>query len=269
MVKKVVISIPVHEESLVVADHLRNIRKFVPNSVVVLHASADGPDNFKNDMDSLANGEFNNFVYINDTSYHTYAANEAGNVYGLSTVHSSNFRYINSIVNDFDVFALETSNDMFVRKGVESLWEQYRCACGIKKDSVEAWRNRDIGARNLIDSLNKFAPVKFIEKHAQEGTFYPKEVFKQVSDIVLDGLGGFVAAEELVLHTLAFSVDPTLYEDVYVGSYVFHDATHYATSVSDINRVRDGGTGHYAVKRVPRRMGDACRDYIAELTKND
>ena len=268
MGKKVVISIPVHEQPLVVADHLRNIKKFVPNSAVILHASADGPPNFKEDILSLSNNEFKNFAYVNDTYYHTYAANEAGNVYGLSTVHSSNFRYINNII-DFDIFALETSNDMFVRKGVESLFEQYRCACGIKKDDVEAWRSRDIGAKNLIDSLNRFAPVKFIEKHAQEGTFYPKDVFKKVSDIVLDGLGGFVPAEELVLHTLAFSVDPSLYENVYVGSYVFHNAAHGATANEDILKVKSGVTGHYAVKRVPRRMNDACRIFVNEVNKND
>lgn len=268
MGKKVVISIPIHEESLVVADHLRNIRKFVPNSSVILHVSADGPNGFKEDILKLSNGEFKDFAYVNGESYHTYAANEAGNVYGLSTVHSSNFRYISNLI-DFDVLALETSNDMFVRRGVENLFNQYRCACGIKKDDVESWRNKDIGAKNLIDSLNRFAPVKFIEKHAQEGTFYPKEVFKQVADIVLDGLGGFVAAEELILHTLAFSVDPTLYDDVYVGSYVYHDASHSATSVKDILRVRAGETGHYAVKRVPRRISDDCRVYVNEVTKND
>lgn len=268
MGKKVVISIPVHEESLVVADHLRNIRKFVPNSSVILHVSADGPNGFKEDILKLSNGEFKDFAYVNDTYYHTYAANEAGNVTGLSTVHASNFRYIYSVISDFDVFALETSNDMFVRKGVENLWNNNDCGCGVRKNPLTSYRN--IGEKELIDRLSKLINLKTIEIHAQEGTFYPKEVFKEISKTILNKLGGFIAHEELVIHTLAFNLFPELYNSNCDEGYIFHNSNHYATINEDIVKIKNGILNNkYAVKRVPRRINDPCRVYVNEVTKND
>jgi hypothetical protein len=268
MNKKVVISIPVHEQPLVVANHLENIRKFVPNSSVILHASGDRPE-FQQEIRNICN-QFSGFAYVNSTSYRTFAANEAGNVTGLSTVHASNFRFINNIITDFDVFALETSNDMFVRRGVENSFNNFECGCGVIKDSPDNWRNRNERITKIITGMEKFVELKFIEKHAQEGTFYPKKVFKQVSDIILDGMGGFLDSEELIIHTLAYNISPELYENTVGGSYVFHDYRDASTKHEDIHAVRSGSMPNkYAVKRVPRNINDACRNFINNLVKND
>lgn len=268
--KRVVISIPVHEQPAVVEDHLRNIKKFVPNCIVVLHASADSGPDFYNKLKNISTGEFSDFMYVNDTSYHTHSPHDAGCVTGLSTVHASNFKYINSVNQNFDVFAIETSNDMFVRRGVENLFESYPAACGIKRESVESWKAMHVNIASMLNLMGKFVDLKYIEKHATEGTFYPKEVFKRVSDIVIDGMGGFWAGEELILHTLAFNAFPELYDTHYNGSYVFHNPDHSATLFEDIDRVRQGDLLHkYVVKRVPRNVNDACRKYVNKVTQND
>ena len=271
MNKSVVISIPVHEDYDVIIDHLNNIKKFVPNSSVILHVSGDSHISLFNMLNRSSENEFKGFLYINQKQYLTYSRFDAGEVRGLSTVHASNFRYINSLVK-FDVFALETSNDMFVRKGVESLWNNYECATTLTTTSVEDWlANTDQIGKDLIANMNKFVEIKVTKKFPQEGSFYPREIFKQVSDIILDGLDNkLLSAEELVLHTLAYNIKPELHESCVNDSYVFHDHRYGATANSDILSVRNGEKlNKYAVKRVPRVMQDPCRQFIRELTKND
>lgn len=263
--KKIAISIPIHEQPIVVADHLRNIRKFVPNSIVVLHASADGPNNFFNEIKELSISEFKDFAFVNDKQYHTFSPHDAGFVTGLSTVHASNFRYINSIVSDFDVFALETSNDMFVRNGAEILWNTFECGCGAIKDSVDDWQNN-----SHVQTMQKIIKLTTIEKHAQEGSFYPKDVFKEASNIILDKMGGFLDSEELIIHTLCYNLKPELYNNTVGESYVFHNYKDIATKINDILDVRNGVyTNKYVVKRVPRKIDDTTRIYINRLTKDD
>ena len=270
MSKKVVISIPVHENYDVIIDHLNNIKKFVPNCSVVLHVSGDSHISLFHLLKKASENEFKNFLYINDNQFLTYSKFDAGNVRGLSTVHSSNFRYINNIVN-FDTFAMETSNDMFVRFGIENIFNKYECAVTINTSSVNDWRATDKVAADLIDEMCKFVEIKAMKKFPQEGSFYPRDVFKQVSDIVLDGLTNkLLSAEEMVLHTLAYNINPELHESCLNDNYVFHDANDSATKQSDILAVRNGELKNkYAVKRVPRTMDNQCRQFIKELTKND
>ncbi len=205
------------------------------------------------------------FLYLNRTRFHTYAPNEAGCATGLSTVHASNFRFISARV-PFDVFALETSNDMFVRKGIEEKFDKFACGCNSgNTQPVEWWSNN-----SWIPVMSKFVALKTIEKQPQEGAFYPSEVFKEVADIVLDKIGGLLASEELILHTLALNLHPELYKSNSGRHYVFHNPTHAATTEVDILRVRRGESdGHYAVKRVPRSMSHPCRIFVNKLTEND
>jgi len=269
MDKKVVISIPVHEEYDVIIEHLYNIKKFVPNSSVVIHVSGDSHISLFNMLNRSAENEFKNFLYVNDKQYLTYSKNDAGNVRGLSTVHSSNFRYINNLI-DFDVFALETSNDMFVRFGVETLWNNYECGVTLTTSSVEDWRATDKVANDLITDMCRFVDIKAMKKFPQEGSFYPRDVFKQVSDIVLDGLKELWSAEEMIIPTLAHNIKPEMHESCLNDSYVFHDCNDGETKESDVLAVRNGNKlNKYAVKRVPRQFNNHCRRFIRELTKND
>lgn len=266
--KKVVISIPVHEQPLVVKNHLSNIQKFVPNSAVVLHASGDHP-NFRNEIVNLCN-KFDGFAYVNSISYPTHSPNDAGFVKGLSTVHASNFRFISSIL-EFDTFVFETSNDMFVRKGVENLINSYDCGVPAQKADVNETYANVIMFRSIIDTLKKVCSLKTIEKAAQEGSWYPYHVFKEVSNLILNNFQNeMLSAEEVVLHTLSFNLFPELYDSNAGDSYVFHRWQDYATKNVDILDVRNGlYPNKYVVKRVPRRIDDPCRQFVNKLTMND
>lgn len=265
--KKVVISIPVHEQPLVVADHLRNIRKFVPNSGVVLHASADSGLNFIEAIKVLTDNEFKDFAFLNPKNFHTHSNFDAGFVTGLSSVHSSNFKYIDSILN-FDVMCLETSNDMFVRTGVERLFNDYECGGSIQRQDRTAWDDWKRKVPN-IGVVERYCKIITTEKLPQEGSFYPREVFREVADIV-EKTGTFLAMEEVVIPTLAYNLYPELYDKNINDNYVFHRWQDGATQIQDIHDVRDGKyPNKYVVKRVPRRIDDACRRYVNELTKND
>ena len=95
--KKVAISIPVHQSPDCVEEQVRNIIKYVPNCVIVLHASKDDP-NFINKLKPFIN-KYSSVLYINPYQFPTYARAEAANVSKLSSVHASNIQYINSVIS--------------------------------------------------------------------------------------------------------------------------------------------------------------------------
>ena len=65
--KKVGISIPVHQSSDCVEEQVQNTIKFVPNCVIVLHASKDNA-NFINQLKPLVN-KYSGVLYINPEQY--------------------------------------------------------------------------------------------------------------------------------------------------------------------------------------------------------
>lgn len=258
--KKVVISIPVHESSQVVQNQLENIRQFVPNSSVVLHASADSPDQFHQEIRAIIR-KMDGFAYLNPMSFHTHSEHDAGMVRGLSTVHASNFKHIDSIIK-LDIFALNTSNDMFVRGGINTVFEKFDCGFHVSCSTPQDYPYQDV-----IQHIQKYVQVKTCEKGSQEGTFYPTDVFREVSKIILD-MGGLIKAEEMYLPCLAFNIAPELYLSNSGEHYVYHNPQHYSITKEDIHRVQYGELGpRYAVKRVRRDPNDPIRQYINQITR--
>ncbi len=271
MSKKVIISIAVHEQPAVIQDQLRNIKKFVPNSQVVLHSSFDSGQNFKNQLLNLSNNEFKDFMFVNAISIPTHSPDDAGQVKNLTTVHAENFKHILSITNDFDLFAVNTSNDMFVRKGVNDLFENYQCCTTSNIQDIDSFYNNcHPNSKIPIDILRKHIDLKIATSCATEGSYYPKEAFAAGTDIILNKIGGYLKCEEVMIHTLILNLFPELLNSNVGGSYVFHNAQHYETKDEDILDVRNGKYPEkYAVKRVPRTINNHCRNFINELTKND
>lgn len=271
MSKKVIVSIACHEQPLVIQDQLQNIRKFVPNSQVVLHSSLDSGSNFKNQLLNLSNNEFKDFMFVNNVSIPTHAPDEAGNVKNLTTVHAENFKYISSLINDFDIFTVNTSNDMFVRKGINKLFEEFKCCITSHNEPVDIFYNNcHTNSKVPIDLLKKHIDVKFAISCATEGTYYPKECWATATDIILNKIGGYLKCEEVIVHTLILNLFPELLKSNVGTTYVFHNGQHYETKDEDILDVRNGKYPEkYAVKRVPRTMNNHCRNFINELTKND
>jgi len=208
--KKIVISMPVHQSPLCIEDQIKNIRKFVPNSLVVLHVSGSSPGLHEQIM--LFAPRYKDFLFLNPTRFNTYDPNEAAQVTGLSTVHASNIRYMAS-VTQFDVVAFETSNDMFVRKGIEHTFAAFDCGCGVQKTPPEEFRQRYPGT---IEYLSKVIDFKYAEKAAQEGMWLPKEVALFVADKIFELMTAHgihqMAAEEATLANFAFNGFPGLYD---------------------------------------------------------
>lgn len=253
------ISLPCHEAPLVVENQLQNIQKFVPSSSVILHLSADSSPRFHQEVEAIVK-KLDGFARINPTKFHTYAANEAGNVTGLTTVHASNFEAVRDM--DFDLFAIDTSNDMFVRHGIQEVFEKYSCGFHVSMSKPE-----DYPFKQVIVDISKYVAVQTMEKGSQEGSFYPKHVFQEVSGII-QKMGGLIKAEEMYLPSLAFNLFPELYQQNSGCHYVYHNPAHYAVTKNDIHKTQYGEYGmRYAVKRVPRTIDDPTRVYINQITK--
>lgn len=271
MPKKNIMSIACHEQPLVIRNQLLNIKKFVPNCQVVLHASADSGQQFKETLIHLSNTEFKDFMFVNSYSYHTHSPHDAGFVTGLTTVHASNFRYINSIISDFEIFAISTSNDMFVRKGMENLFENYKCCTTSYREDIDTYSaNCHPNFKAFVYLMQQHIDVKFATQCATEGTYYPKDCFKAFSDIMLDKIGGIIKCEELLVHSIILNLFPELLGSNVGGTFVFHNPQHNETLTQDVLDVRAGKYQHkYSVKRVPRIINNSCRNFINELTKDD
>lgn len=265
--KNIVFSIPVHEQFDVVCNQLDNIRKFVDNSKVVVHVSADSAKYLFLRLEEVSRGRYKDFLYVNPNRLRTYSPVDAGNVTGLTTVHASNFRFISQEV-EFNTLAIDTSNDFFVRKGINGLFDEFDCGFNIVRYAIET-ANLEGRHREFVDRISKYITVKTLERGPQEGSFYPKHVFAKISNIVLDQMGGMVKDEEGHLPMIAFNCFPELYDSC-ARNYVHHDASQRFISEEDILNTRSGKYEYkYSVKRVPRDMNHPLRIYVNELTKND
>jgi len=265
--KRVAISIPVHECALCIENQILNIRKFVPNSFVVIHVSGDSPQLWDEIM--RFQPKYNGFLHLNPTRFRTFKHDEAAQVYGLSTVHASNIKFANSI-GPFDVMAFETSNDMFVRKGIENDFNQYLCGCS----SSQRIPPDIFPYKELLSDLRRVITVKFCEKAPQEGFWCPRDAALFFADKIFELMSllnrATIPAEEGFLPNLILNQFPELYNSM-IPQFVYHDPNEGASvKMEMIYKVRNGELPYiYAVKRIPRRIDDATRIFVNELTKND
>lgn len=266
--KKVLFSIPCHQFPESIEHLVSNIQKFVPNCYVVLHLAGDSGPIFYRRVISFA-GKYKGFLFINPTRYYTYSPHDAGQVKDLSTVHRSNFEYFCSLNIPFDIISLDTSNDLFVRRGVENSFNNYDCGLDLSGNSVDNCG----GFQESVDLIKKVMPnIKYFQKNPQEGSFYPRDVFafiarkvKEIEEIIGKGLSG----EEIYLPTIAVNEFPELYKNN-CEQYVFHNMYHSEVAREDIHKVRNGEMPFkYVVKRVPRDPNNGCRLYLKNLLKND
>lgn len=168
---KFVVSILAHEKPEIVQEQIQNTLHFLPGSVIILHlhVSFDWGGN----LVDFAN---NDTVFVNPNPLPTLWGN-------LHHAHNSNFHYARSLF-DFDYFLLHSSSDLFVRLGAADyiptvdagvsqvaplpIWSAPLFAEG---DPVFQRIARDAGADELWCSQ-------------VEGTFYRREVFQEMVDII-------------------------------------------------------------------------------------
>lgn len=192
------ISIPVHEAQDVIVDQVYNFSRFIPDCCIVLHVSkfaSFSKDNLKKVLDEK---KINN-VLINPLSVETSWGS-------IIQAHIANVKYINSISkNQGDKIIFHASNDMIVKKGLDSLLSnssnlfhtRYYDRHGywwpanmvLDQDEIFLKALRSVGSGRVVasqiegsmyqlDVLNEI--VSLIEKYEitkKSKAFYPREEF--------------------------------------------------------------------------------------------
>lgn len=273
----IVFSIPVHENPLIVKNHIDNLIKFVPNCVIVLHISLDTKNIFNNQA-IFENANLHNIpnVYINPVNLQsTYSQGF------LYTIHISNFEYISSIL-DFDYIALESSNTMLCRYGLYDYMSKYDFGadynCIDNERTGQAADN--IRSDGQLMDMIKINNWKFPFVSQIEGSFYKKDIFSEIIKYIdkyytLERRKSY-ASEEIIFPTVAYNIidNPNVYGpyiDIFYGSYngLFGNGLE-DISKDLIDRIYNGEyksqwkRDTYGIKRVLRNF-NPIREYITNL----
>lgn len=171
---KILVSIPVHEKPEVINDLILNIRKFVKNSVIVLHISNSFYGKY-NENDIIHDDD----VLINPEHLIT----SWGNIY---TTHISNFIYAKKSV-EFDYILLQASNDMFVRSGIEEYICKYDAGFNrriIWQDDSLWWPAACAVQDIALKKIMNYCGVTRIVASQVEGSFYKKDVFEYIVNVL-------------------------------------------------------------------------------------
>jgi hypothetical protein len=111
---KYLISIPVHEEPLVIVDQINNIKKYFKDIGIILHIS----ESFYNIYTDALIRNIDN-VWINPSHLKV----QWGDVL---EPHLSNFEYAKNCLPTFEYFIMHASNDMYIKFGAENYIDRYQ-----------------------------------------------------------------------------------------------------------------------------------------------
>lgn len=288
MSSSILVSLAVHENSDVVLQQIRNIKKYVPNSIVILH---------------LANGfDFNekvSDVYINPISLNTGFLDGS-----LLFVHLSNLKHAYEKNFNFEHVLFCGSNELFIKKGIDIFIEKYDCSSSWSRDQstqIDDGFKRANLDKTLLSLLKK--DQKILRKRAPEGTFYSKrlasrekiekfwgclsfklfflfyrvKVLSKVRGIVLNPLARLIVKFNVKSSIAIFGYAA---EEFYIPS-IFHednavlsDSTCYINweknltiTENEVDKLRLSLNNKFSVKRVERKLDDPIRLYIENLDK--
>lgn len=291
--KPIVISLLVHEQPLVVIDQLQNIKKFVPNSITIVHINRC----FSGDPRLIIEYAIDSSVLINENFLAVGWAD-------LIQAHNSNFRYAKQQLGQaFDKFCLHASNDLFVRSGVESYINSHHCGVNTfvtHKDMQWTPRRRAEHDDQLRDMLN-YVGSDSICCSQPEGTFYDVTLFEEINRVIdlffvrdkiksyqtkndNDHNNTLYAREEVYYPTLAKQLSTQI-----TFPYVFSEVMSWPRVSIDnnlIDQVRNITTPAeyclerrlfekqqqlydrdflFGVKRIQRKIDDPVREYVRRL----
>jgi len=176
---KLLFSIPVHENQNIINNQIENILNFNPNSKIILHINK----NF-----NIFNKDYTSYkdVYINSKRFNYSFAK------GLLWIHINNFLEAINLNIDFEYFIIISSNEMFIKNGLNKYIENAKNGLQIVEFNVNnKWHNfhknldEDETIKNLLQELN----LKNFYGGQTEGQFYQKDIFKNISSIYLKHFG--------------------------------------------------------------------------------
>lgn len=213
---KIVFSIPIHEYPDVARNQAENIKKFVPEAQIVFHICRE----FYNNFSDLILKELS-FIHVNPEHMDTSWGN-------IIHAHLSNFEFAYKNL-DFDYFVLQSSNDLYVRKGIENYISKYDAGFNhrIVKDNSLWWPAnkavKDICLKNIMESygLNKIIASQV------EGSFYKKEYFRKICNIISENYKTFDNELNYTREEIYFSTIAAKYEqDKKIGFPVTFSKVH-------------------------------------------
>ncbi len=251
---RIAISIPCHEHYEVVCSQIENIRKYVKDPLIVLHLAA-GMEDLRHLDDRFSD------VVVNPLRQPTAAWGS------LTQVHFSNLRCLQRRKHRFQYIALMASNELFVRRGVETYIEPFYA--GAYNHIVSTDTNWREGQRALADPrfqrMLETLKIPVVCGSQWEGSFYRADLFAMMCEHYED----YYAYEcldyvqdEVFYPTLAHFVTPGIGAP-YCLSSAGKDRRRPNLTLQQVQEVRDGlHPGMYTVKRVPRNLDDPVRKAI-------
>lgn len=256
---KIMFSLLVHEEPLVVLDQITNIFKYNPNSYVVMHFNPifkanDGQmtlDELMVILNKIPN------VFINDNRISVCKDD-------IIQAHISNFYFVKDV--DFDYFYFIASNELFLRSGAEAFVSNYEFGCETLKK--EKWHYYDY-MKSDAGLCNIFKNIGSDEYYYSqiEGSFYSKKIISTIMDIINKSFDyrekhDFYPRDEVYFSTIAGNL--------------FHNTEHYNgclckikwqgkilfTPIRTVKKIINKKSDYFSVKRVDRKIDDYLRNYI-------
>ena len=272
-----IVSIPAHERAEVIIEQIANIKHFCPTCAIVLHISSgfNWKDSKLTEKEFLSVVRSFDNVFINPVRLNT-AYSE------IIHAHIANFEYVSNIV-DFEYFAMSASNELFVRL-MPPIGDCDLCAnmgysyVHLKSDS---WYKRVIDDEYIYKIVDYLGSTKEdICKSISEGSFYRKELFKQIVDVInqiypyeetFNQKRSILAREEFYFSTIARILNKTAHFKIRQPNYTFvaWNNRSYLPTHEQIIEVSQGKMdGRYSVKRVLRNLDDPERIFIGTQIGN-
>lgn len=268
------ISIPAHERAEVIIEQIANIKHFCPTCAIVLHISSSF--NWRNS--NLTEKEFLSAVrsfdkvFINPVRLKTARAE-------IIHPHIANFEYVSKMV-DFEYFAMNASNELFVRP-MPPISDCDLCAHIIQSYVSCYWYKKVINDEYIYKILDYLGCTKEdICKSQIEGSFYRKGLFKQIIDVIkqiypyeeiFNQKRRIYPREEFYFSTIARILNKTANFKVHQPNYTFvaWGNRNFLPTHEQIIEVAQGKmNGFYSVKRVLRNLDDTERIFIGTQIGN-
>jgi hypothetical protein len=270
---RILVSLPVHEQPLVVLDQVENLRAFLPaQTQIVLHLSQAMGCDPAEVAPLLPDG-----VHVNPTSHATQWGD-------IAYLHNDNVRWALGALEPFDHVVLHASNDLYFRAGAAEHIAGFEA--GLFTNPVPAdtaWppgvvAHRDPSVAAMLADLGETQ----IFGGQSEGSFFSTALFVEMLERIdrhyRHGEGEHWVREEVLYSTLAghLSRGPQTKAMVYSDA-VNPGATEIGPAL--LWSLIDGGYGEagpitgydfahiYAVKRVARQLHDRQRELIRTLAR--
>lgn len=164
----IVYSLPVHESVAVIIDTIRNINKYSPENIIIIHVNPEFTEFTAKDISEFSN------VFINPNQL-TFSWGQS-----LLAIHNSNFLFAKSLSIEFSYVSLFSSNQMFVAHGFNQHIKNYRA--GVQLLPAKTHYCKTLTADPQFREFMQENQLSSIYKGHWEGSFYSTELFQTLMD---------------------------------------------------------------------------------------